>query len=227
MKKFLVVLLVVILFGGSIYTLGWSKVLPVKKIQIYGTAHTDVVEQILQSGTARIYVGQPIARVNIHALRSKLNLVPWIGNSLVRRDWLNGIIEVDVTERIPVAQFSPRSGQLMFFDDTGVEFIPIGITPKLPVINFTTSDIEARRSVAILVQQLPADLLAAMRGMTVSSPRSLLMSCTFNTHNFSIEWGAATEMASKVKVLRALLRLPENTSATLFNLATVASPVVK
>ncbi len=227
MKRILVAITIGILLVGATYTLGWSKVLPVKSIEIFGTAHTEVVSTLLGTGASRMYLGEPIARVNIPALKKKLNNSSWISSTTIRRDWLRGVIEIDITERIPVAQFSPRSGELVFFDDAGVEFIPIGNTPKLPIINFTTSDIEARKSVATLVKQLPADLLSSLQAMTVASIRSIKMTSKIGSHIFTIEWGGATDIASKIKVLRALLTLPENAKSSLFNLSSPDSPVVK
>ena len=225
--SFVAAFVAVALLAGAVYGLGYSKLLPVRKIEILGTSQQAYLINLLESDSSHLIVGKPIARVDLRVIRNILLHISWIGSVSVHRDWLHGEIRIELLERQPIAQFTNASGGITFFDREGTEFTTLATTAKLPTIKFATTDPKARSAVALLLAQLPQDVLQGLSGMRVSSPQFLEMSTTIASQDLTIRWGNSEEIPLKVKVLRALLALPENATAKLVDLTSPTAPITK
>lgn len=226
-KSFVASFVTVALLAGVVYGLGYSKLLPVRRIEIFGTSQRAYLSNLLENDSSHLTVGKPIARVDLRVIKNILLHIPWIGSATVHRDWLHGEIRINLLERQPIAQFRNASGGITLFDREGAEFTTLATTAKLPTINFATTDAKARSAVALLLSQLPQDILQGLSGMRVSSPQFLEMSTTIAGQDLTIRWGNSEEIALKVKVMRALLALPENATAKLLDLTAPAAPITK
>ena len=72
------------------------------------------------------------------------------------------------------------------------------------------------------------DLLANMTSLAIRSTDFIQSSHSgLASGKVIVRWGSNEEMVTKVKVLRALLALPENAHAKLFDLSSPLSPIVK
>lgn len=225
--SFIASFVTIALLAGAIYGLGYSKLLPVRKIEILGTSQKAYLINLLEGDSSHLILGKPIARVNLRVITKILLHISWIGSATVHRDWLHGQIRIELIERQPIAQFTNASGGITLFDREGAEFTTLATTAKLPTIKFATTDPQARSAVALLLAQLPQDVLQGLTGMRVSSPQFLELSTTIANQDLTIRWGNAEEIPLKVKVLRALLALPENATAKLVDLTSPTAPITK
>lgn len=225
--SFVATFLTVALLAGAVYGLGYSKLLPVRRIEVLGTSQKAYLINLLESDSSQLIVGKPIARVNLRVIKNILLHISWIGSATVHRDWLRGEIRIELVERQPIAQFTNASGGITLFDREGAEFTTLAITAKLPTIKFATTDPNARNAVAVLLAQLPQDVLQGLRSMRVSSAQFLEMNTTIAHQDLTIRWGNSEEIPLKVKVLRALLALPENATAKLVDLTSPTAPITK
>jgi cell division protein FtsQ len=226
-KRFPGFILFVVLFGLLIYLLGWSTLLAAKTIQITGTDRKeDISLRILQSGI-NFHLGQPLARVDVHSIDRKISELDWVDNEKVSRDWIHGRLSVVIHERLPIAQFLNSSGAIILLDKHGAQFAAKGLT-KFPLITFSHQDSQSLSAVAGFIENLSPELLSSMISAKVNSPSSIS-----TTHSglgggtLVVQWGDNSELATKMKVLHALLALPENSKAKFLDLSSPLAPIAK
>jgi cell division septal protein FtsQ len=226
-KRFFIFILIVGIVGGLAYSLGWSTLLPLKTIAVVGTNQTGYILGQIESSSAHLEIGKPLARVNIRVIKKILTGISWVGDSTISRSWIHGNIVIKIVERKPIAKFVDDKHIEWLFDRSGTEFRSLAKIPILPTITFTTSGTESRAAVAQLLNQLPADLIKGLQGMRVSSPEFLEMVTMISNRVLTIRWGSAEDLTLKVRILRALLTLPENSTAKIFDLTSPTSPITK
>ena len=216
------------------YVLGWSTIFAARTLVIDGTQRTtEVSSQILGSSStststsSTFHLGEPLARVDVHSLNRKISMLDWVEKQSVKRDWLHGQIHIVIQERTPIAQFIDSAGVTQLIDKTGSIFLAHG-AGSYPIITFKNNEKALIDSAATYIQELPADLLWNAQSFTVNSLDSIQ-----STHSglaagtVIIRWGNNSEMMTKIKVLRALLALPENSKAHVIDLSAPLSPIVK
>lgn len=226
-KHFPGVSLALLLLALVIYFLGWSTLLSARSLQIDGTERTSEIRALLLDPSTKFHLGEPLARVDIHLLNRKLANQDWIENEKVGRDWLHGKIYVTVQERAPVGEFLDATGVRKLIDKTGSIFTNIGAR-KYPLISFASSDSSLLSAVALFIQELPPDLLANLSSISVHSSALIQSTHTqLGSGRVIINWGTSDEVVVKVKVLRALLALPENASVNFVDLSSPLAPIAK
>lgn len=212
------------------YVLGWSTIFAARTLVIDGTQRTtEVSSEILgsSSDSSSFHLGEPLARVDVHSLNRKISMLDWVEKQSVKRDWLHGQIHIVIEERTPIAQFIDSAGVTQLIDKTGSIFLAHG-TGRYPIITFKNNEKALIDSAATYIQELPADLLGNAQSFAVNSLDSIQ-----STHSglaagtVIIRWGNNSEMMTKIKVLRALLALPENSKAHVIDLSAPLSPIVK
>jgi len=80
------------------------------------------------------------------------------------------------------------------------------------------------------VANLPADLLATLTSLEITTDGTITMSTNLRKPELRINWGRANTPADitvKANVLKGLLRLPENKKITHVDLTIANSPIVK
>ncbi len=81
---------------------------------------------------------------------------------------------------------------------------------------------------ALFIQELPPDLLANLSSISVHSSALIQSTHTqLGSGRVIINWGTSDEVTVKVKVLRALLALPENASVKFVDLSSPLAPIAK
>ena len=84
-------------------------------------------------------------------------------------------------------------------------------------------------SVATLLSQLPpksSELVVNLKSISVSSSGLIQMETSIRAQSLQINWGLARDIALKVRVLNALLKLPENKDISRVDLSQPELPLV-
>lgn len=227
--------LAICLLALSTYLLGWSTLFAARAVVIDGTERTAEVNSQIVAASSTFHLGEPLARVDVHSLSRRISLLDWVEKLSVKRDWIHGQIHIVIQERTPIAQFIDGAGQNQLIDKSGVIFLAHG-NGSYPVITFKASGKSSDKSsskdlidaAATYIQELPSDLLDNAQSFIVNSIDSIQSTHTgLGSGEVVVRWGNNSEIATKVKVLRALLVLPENSKAHLFDLSSPLSPIVK
>ena len=229
----------ILLLSLLTYLLGWSTLLAAKSVVIDGTLRkAEISSQILNPHTA-FRIGIPLARVDVHSLSRRISQLDWVASEEVKREWLHGRIHIAIQERTPIAEFTNVDGARSFFDKTGSVFSAQG-SNSYPLITFANVSPDLIKTAAGFIQNLSSDsssnsssnsstdLLANMTSLAIRSTDFIESSHSgLASGKVIVRWGSNEEMVTKVKVLRALLALPENAHAKLFDLSSPLSPIVK
>lgn len=230
LPKVITWVIVVIIFAGLAYILGWSNILSVKEINFSGTPQSDLIAKQLSVSVPGLRVGEPMARLNLPAISKGISAVSWIEKSSISRNWLTGKINISLVPRTPVAAIDSGEGQVKYLDAAGFEFTePVAIS-GLAQVSLRSQDSSSRLAASQFISQMPDDLLAAMRTLLVGGAEPIVMTSDLTGKVLTINWGNsnnAAELSAKVRVLRTLISLPENQKITHLDLSNLRSPVVK
>ena len=233
-KKATVTASLIVIISIFAYILGWSSLLTVKSIEVFGTQSSNTITSELIAKDLTLTVGMKLARVDIRGIKSTLSDMDWLANYSVSRNWFSGKISLSVKEKTGIAKAIDAGGSILYFDKDGQIFKPIsaiqlGAMNNLPLVQTQSNSKSDLAEVAKLLQLLPtglADLLANLNGISVAKSGFISMGTKSGGRSIEIIWGRADAIAQKSKVLLALLDLPENKTATKFDLSLPDSPIV-
>ena len=99
MNRRLILLISAVLLVGAAYVLGWSTLFTVSSIEIKGSS-TQVSTGIVK--------GQKLARVEPRAVAAQFENLDWVADAKVSRNWINGTVTIDLTERTPIAIYNNK-----------------------------------------------------------------------------------------------------------------------
>ena len=220
------IVLLVLLVGVLGYFLGWSKVLAIKSIEITAAGNeTLVTPRIVPKD---IHIGLPMARVSSERIKHDLANMSWIEKITINRRWLAHDLRITITEHNPIAQYLDSQGQTEYFDSHGYSFVSPNPPSGLPIITFTHQDQQSRNAVAQFLASAPNDLTVGMTSLYVDSIDQILLTTSLPGYQqLIINWGTATEIPLKVRILRQLWTLPENKKITNVDLTNPLTPIVK
>lgn len=213
--------------GGSSYGLGWSNLFQVKVVAITGSAHTQQLEATLTSAGISLHMGERMARVDVQAVNRVISSIDWISHVAISRNWLSGKVGIAVKEKVAIAGFLATDGSMQYFDAAGNIFHSPDSLSAIPEVSFTSQDQPSRAAAATLIAAMPADIRASLLSLHVSSPQSLVMSSSLVIPQLNITWGSSTQIDIKVKVLRALLAIPENKKVRAIDLSQPSNPTAQ
>lgn len=221
------IVLSILLLALLTYLLGWSTLLAARTIVIDGTLRTSEIQNQIINPSTNLHIGEPLARVDVHAISRRISLLDWVESQSVKREWLHGRLHIIIQERTPIAQFTQSNGSIRLIDKNGKVFAAKS-SAHYPVISFATAGDQLVPAAASFVQALPADLLGNLQSIAIRSSDFIQSSHSgMGKGTLIIRWGDSSEMGTKVKVLRALLALPENAQAKLIDLSSPLSPIAK
>jgi cell division septal protein FtsQ len=200
------------LLAIATYILGWSSFFTVSSVEITGT------KTQLSSG---ISTGEKLARIEPRAIAAKFETLDWVAEAKVSRNWINGKVSIEITERTPVAIFNK-----IVFDSNGNSFALRG-TPSSPLVQIQASDLVAAKKAVTFFSSLPVDLKSALMVVKVRSSGSLVLEVNNAGKNLEIRWGDDSENELKLKVYKALIALPENASIKRVDVSAPHAPIVK
>ncbi len=128
LRRLVVTLSVVGLAFGALVA-SRSSLLDVDRIEVYGIDRVSLRETEEVLG---FELGSPLLTLNLGSAEDALKTLPWIDDAEVRRSW-RGTIEIEVTERYPVAIALAQPDQWVLVDPEGrVLSEPLAVAPDLP-----------------------------------------------------------------------------------------------
>ena len=206
------------------YLLGWSSFFSVKGVEISG-APTPAVQVEIEK-KSQVAVGQQLARVNPQSTARKIEKSPWIKDAKISRDWLSGVVRIEVTPREPLAFFNSDQVPGQTIDENGQLFTLPGYTnPDLALISAKSP--ESALKANELFTQLPENFRAQITSMLATSTNTFTLNSVINGREIRIRWGDNQDMALKISVINKLLKLPENKRIKLIDVVAPYAPIVK
>lgn len=206
------------------YLLGWSSFFNVKSVEISG-APTPAIQGEIEK-KSQIAVGQQLARVNPQSAARKIEKSPWIKDAKISRDWLSGVVRIEVTPREPLAFFNSDQVPGQTIDEAGQLFSLPGYTnPDLALISAKSP--ESALKANELFTQLPENFRAQITSMLATSSNTFTLNSVINGRELRIRWGDNQDMALKISVINKLLKLPENKRIKLIDVVAPYAPIVK
>lgn len=220
-RRGLTLFLIVAVFSGAAYTLGWSSVFSVKQVVVIGAPTKSESDAI----KASVRLGSKLARIEPRALNTTLQNFDWLRNSQIRRNWLNGTVTIEVFARTPIAKIDG-----VLIDSAGHKFsLPGKAESKLPIIR--ASSVESRAFAVKLLNLIPTEIKDSLTSMDATGPRyarlQVSTNASGNTRELTILWGDLTNSELKGRVYKALLALPENSEVKVIDVSAPHAPIVK
>ena len=233
-RRLITSLLVTSTIFASAYLLGWSSLLSVSQVSVSGSSAVNLVLSELSKNGIEPKIGDQLARVDVRSIKRTLNQLDWISDSDVSRNWFDKKLSIVVQERVAIAKTISAQNLSLNFDSKGFIFTPT--SPKqlvaqsaLPSVTSQSPSNGDLTSIAALLEQIPADLrylLSDLESISITKSSFILMDTRHNSSALRINWGGATDIGQKSKVLAALLKLPENKGIKQVDLSQPDSPIV-
>ena len=206
------------------YLLGWSSIFSVKKVEITGAPTAAVLANIEMK--SQIEVGQQLARVNPQSAARKIEKLAWVKDVAISRNWLNGIVAIEISPREPLAFFNPDQVPGQTIDEEGQLFsLPGYSNPDLALISAKSP--ESALKANELFTQLPENFRRNITSMMATSTNTFTLNSTLEGRDIRIRWGDSQDMALKISVINSLLKLPENKKIKMIDVVAPHAPIVK
>jgi len=212
MNRRLTLLFGAVVLAAATYVLGYSSLFTVSAVEVVGSKNQ------INPG---ISIGQKLARVEPRAIAAKFENLDWVESANVSRNWINGKVTIELTERTPVAIFNNQ-----VIDSTGKSFA-LRSEPSSPLVQIQASDLEAAVSAVSFFTSLPEELKSALTVVKVRSTGALVLEINNAGKNLEIRWGTNSDNELKLKVYKAILALPENSAIKRVDLSAPHAPIVK
>ena len=206
------------------YLLGWSSIFSVKKVEITGAPTAAVLANIEMK--SQIEVGQQLARVNPQSAARKIEKLSWVKDVAISRNWLNGVVAIEISPREPLAFFNPDQVPGQTIDEEGQLFsLPGYSNPDLALISAKSP--ESALKANELFTQLPENFRRNITSMMATSTNTFTLNSTLEGRDIRIRWGDSQDMALKISVINSLLKLPENKKIKMIDVVAPHAPIVK
>jgi len=212
MNRRLTLLVGAVVLAAATYVLGYSSLFTVSAVDVVGSKNQ------INPG---ISIGQKLARVEPRAIAAKFETLDWVESANVSRNWINGKVTIELTERTPVAIFNNQ-----VIDSTGKSFA-LRSEPSSPLVQIQASDLEAAVSAVSFFTSLPEELKSALTVVKVRSTGALVLEINNAGKNLEIRWGTNSDNELKLKIYKAILALPENSAIKRVDLSAPHAPIVK
>jgi cell division protein FtsQ len=189
---------VVLLVGGSVAA-AYSPLFAVEKITVLGATTLDpaTVEASLAD-----QIGTPLALVNTSEVKAALLAFPLIETYAVEAKPPHDLT-IRIVERTPVGVFRSDAGYTLV-DAAGVALATTSDQPAgQPLLEIEGGvDSAAFESAGLVVRSLPADVRAALTGVSARTPDDVTL--TLST-GLTVVWGSAEDSVLKAKALATTL----------------------
>ncbi|HSV64323.1 MAG TPA: FtsQ-type POTRA domain-containing protein [Mycobacteriales bacterium] len=196
----------VLLVGAVVYVVGFTGLLGVRSVEVYGSSAVSAREV---RDAAAVPVGEPLARLDVGTISRRVGQVPGIQLVRVSRSWPS-TVRIDVVERTPVAVV-PRGSGLWLVDVEGVLFQRVPVAPawlpRLVVARPVATD-PASRAALTVIAALPTPLRRLVQVVEAPTPDSVTLGLRDGR---TVVWGGPGESDTKARVLAPLLSRPGST----------------
>jgi cell division protein FtsQ len=201
-RVFVVALLLAAMVAGSVWLVFFSSYVAARGVEVTGT-QTLSAARITRS--AEVPTGTPLARVDLDAIRARVEALASVRRAEVSRSWPH-TVHIAVTERTPIAVLNRGDG-LQALDSEGVLFGRYGTRPRnLPLVR-TEPDTpgEALVEAARVIDALPSRIAGRVDTLEVSSVDEIELVLA---NGRRVHWGSAESSEQKAEVLGVLLKRP-------------------
>lgn len=212
MNRKLIALAAIATLAGSTYLLGYSSFFTVSSIEVTGSS------RFVSTGITQ---GEKLARVEPRAISAKLEKLDWIQSAQVSRNWINGKVVVEITQRTPIAIFKNQ-----VIDSSGSSFVPQGATPA-GLVEIQARGIEEATKAVKFFTELPEELKSSLSVVKLRATGALVFIVENEGRNLEVRWGSNSENELKLKVYNALIALPENAEIKRVDVSAPHAPIVK
>jgi cell division septal protein FtsQ len=171
-------------------------------------------------------VGQQLARVNPQSVARRVEKLTWVKDVTISRDWLSGVVAIEVTPRQPLAFFNSDQVPGQTIDEEGQLFsLPGFSNPDLALISANNPDSALKANE--LFTQLPESFRRSITSMVATSTNTFTLNSTLDGRDIRIRWGDGQDIALKISVINKLLKLPENKRIKVIDVVAPYAPIVK
>jgi cell division protein FtsQ len=202
LRLVLLSLLLLAAVSASVWLVFFSSYVAARNVEITGTS---TLADARVERAADVPTGTPLARVDLGAVRARVEANASVKSAEVSRSWPHAV-HIAVTERIPVAVIEGGAG-LQALDADGVVFGHYEARPKrLPLVR-TESDLadEALVECGRVIASLPPRISSRVETVEVSSVDKIQLVLG---NGRRVLWGSAEDSTQKAEVLAVLLRRP-------------------
>lgn len=209
--------------------LGWLLLLsPVlaldpQDVRVEGAGTVVAVDQVLDVVDA--HAGVPLPRLDTVGLRDEVLEVPGVREARVTRGWPHGLLVVLVAREPVAAVPEPEAGGFALLDMEGVQVGRVDAAPDgLPVVDVPVGDARTLSAVLTVLEQLPADLLAQVQGVSARTQDTVTMQLRDGVR---VDWGSAAETPLKIAVLATLRSSGAAAGATVVDVSAPRLPITR
>lgn len=199
----LAVATVLVLIGGAIVV--WaSPILGVREVEVVGAESAATVAEV--QNAAAVPDGYPLARVNLTAVRDRVQAVAAVAGASVSRNWPNGIV-VTISERVAVAT-TQANGHWWLVDKSGLPFRELDSRPTtLMPLELATPGVGDRATVSAIavLRSLRPDLRSKVSAIAATTEYGVTL---LLPDGRSVIWGTDAASAEKNAVAIAILSRP-------------------
>jgi cell division protein FtsQ len=192
---------VALVLGGLAWLVYGTSVLGVRDVRVTGTRTVSTI-QVEQA--AAVAMLEPLARVDLDAIRDRVQALPPVDRATVSRSWPSTVV-VDVVEREPVAAV-PDGKQFQLIDDDGVAYRTVTRAPAgLPLARLVApgpGDVNTRSALTVLAAISP-EIRRQLVAVSVTAPARIQLQLRGGR---TVVWGDDTASDTKSQVATALLR---------------------
>jgi cell division protein FtsQ len=192
---------VLLVVGGLAWLVYGTPVLGVRDVRVVGV-QVLTPEQVRQA--VDVPQDEPLARVDLDAVRARVRAIPAVDHVVVRRSWPSTLV-VEVAERTAVAAV-PTGKQFALLDRSGVAYQQVAQQPAgLPLMRLSTPgpQDENTRSGLDVLAALSSQLRQQLVAVSVAAPAQIKLELS---RDRTVVWGDDTQNQTKSEVATALLR---------------------
>jgi cell division septal protein FtsQ len=217
-------LALILIFGAGSYLLGWSPLLSVRSVEIFGAPTKE--SQLAISRSLDIATGDKLARVDPRSLSNRLRSFDWIESSQVSRNWISGKVSISITTRTPIALYSEPGKPQVVLDASGNTFAtPADIAEGLPKVS--AKSVDGGLAAIKVFTSLPESFNKNIDRMSAARSDNFLIYGKFEGQDLRIIWGDGKDTDLKVEVILALLQREENKDLRMIDVSAPHAPIVK
>jgi cell division protein FtsQ len=194
---------VVLVVGALVWMVYGTSVLGVRQVEVVGTS---VLTPLQVQQAAAVPPKQPLARVDLDAVKARIEALAPVDRANVSRGWPGSVV-VEVVERTPVAAIAaPGNKSFTLIDGEGVAYRTVSRKPGgLPLAQLAApgpADVNTRAALTVL-SALTEELREQLVQISVEAPARIKLVLRGER---TVIWGDDSASETKAKVSTALLK---------------------
>jgi cell division protein FtsQ len=202
LRPWLLLVVVLAVIATCCYTVFFSSWLAARQVRVSGLR---TLSRSRVVAAARVPLGTPLARVDLGAVRARVQDIPAVRRVDVSRSWPHAV-RIGVSERVPVAVIDQGHG-LQALDRTGRTFGHYASKPRaLPlVVEVAGVHVDALAEAGKVAAALPPSVQRRVDHIRVATIDQIEL----RLHDGrTVLWGSADQSPEKAEVLAVLLHRP-------------------